>query len=183
METNKRIEFTKIRDVKSPNRANSHDAGTDFYVPFYTEEFFNDLKEKNKNNNLSYQTFIDFDNNRNELEITIPAGSQILIPSGIRVNILDKRTYLEANNKSGIATKYNLLVGASVVDADYQGEVHINVHNVSNHDVTIKTGMKLVQFIHKYYIDTDWNEITNEEYNNIKVSDRGNGGFGSSGIK
>ena len=78
--------------------------------------------------------------------------------------------------------KYHLLVGASVVDADYQGEVHLNVHNTGNQSVTIFSGQKLVQFIHKYYINTDWQEISNEQYNEIQVSDRGAGGFGSSGI-
>jgi hypothetical protein len=44
----RRIQFTKIRDVKSPNRANAHDAGTDFFIPEWTESFYNDLLEKNK---------------------------------------------------------------------------------------------------------------------------------------
>ncbi len=176
METNRTIEFTRIRDVKAPSRANSHDAGTDFFVPNYTPEFLEDLKAKNIANNLQYNVEND------ELSIVIPAGEQILIPSGVKVNILDKNTYLDANNKSGVATKYHLLVGASVVDADYQGEVHLNVHNTGNLPVTIFAGQKLVQFIHKYYINTDWQEISNEQYNEIQVSDRGTGGFGSSGI-
>lgn len=46
METNRKIQFTKIRDVKSPNRANLNDAGMDFYIPNYSEEFLNDLKAK-----------------------------------------------------------------------------------------------------------------------------------------
>jgi hypothetical protein len=37
---NKKVSFLKIRDVKSPNRANQHDAGTDFFMPEYTPEFF-----------------------------------------------------------------------------------------------------------------------------------------------
>ena len=54
METNRKIQFTKIRDVKSPNRANLNDAGMDFYIPNYSEEFLNDLKAKNTANNLQY---------------------------------------------------------------------------------------------------------------------------------
>ena len=150
METNRKIQFTKIRDVKSPNRANLNDAGMDFYIPNYSEEFSNDLKAKNKANNLQY--------------------------------ILDKNTYLEANNKSGIASKYHLVVGASVVDADYQGEVHINLCNNGNTDITIKCGQKLVQFIHQIYLDTDWSEISTTEYNKIDPSDRGAGMAGSTGI-
>ena len=156
METNRKIQFTKIRDVKSPNRANLNDAGMDFYIPNYSEEFLNDLKAKNTANNLQY--ILDGEDGENPnytLRIIIPAGEQINIPSGIKVNILDKNTYLEANNKSGIASKYHLVVGASVVDADYQGEVHLNLINTGNTDVEVFSGMKIVQFIHKYYIHTD----------------------------
>ena len=184
METNRKIQFTKIRDVKSPNRANINDAGMDFYIPNYSENFLNDLKEKNKVNKLQY--ILDSEDGENPnytLRIIIPAGEQINIPSGIKVNIFDKNTYLEANNKSGIASKYHLVVGASVVDADYQGEVHLNLINTGNTDVEVFSGMKIVQFIHKYYIHTDLEEISNDEYNNLKASDRGSGAFSSSGIK
>jgi deoxyuridine 5'-triphosphate nucleotidohydrolase len=182
METNRKIEFTKIRDVKSPNRANKHDAGTDFYIPNYSEEFMQVLLEKNKGRNIEYQLAID-ETGAQVCQITIKGGEEILIPSGIKVNILDKNTYLEATNKSGIASKFHLLTGACVIDADYQGEVHMNMHNVWTKPVTIVTGQKLVQFIHKYYIDTDWTEISNDEYNCLKTSDRGNGGFGSTTLK
>ena len=42
---NNKVRFTKIRNVKSPSR-NQGDAGSDFYVPEYSEEFIKDLKEK-----------------------------------------------------------------------------------------------------------------------------------------
>ena len=177
MKKNNLIQFTKIRDVKSPNRANSNDAGTDFYIPNFTEDFLVDLKKKNENQKLVYYI------KDNNLNISIPPGNEIIIPSGIKVNILDKTTYLEANNKSGIATKKQLLVGASIIDSDYQGEVHINVHNVSDQDIKVQCGDKLVQFIHKEFINTKWEEIDNENYNKIPTSDRGKGGFGSSGTK
>lgn len=178
----KTIEFTRIRDVKMPNRANSHDAGIDFFVPNYSEDFIIALKLKNEKYNLAYEHTIN-DENEETLFITLKPGQQVLIPSGIKVNIHDKNTYLEANNKSGIATKFGLLVGATIVDADYRGEVHLNVHNVSDHDVRIETGMKLVQFIHKTYIDTDWKEISNDEYMHLDSTDRGEGGFTSTGLK
>lgn len=184
METNREIQFTKIRDVKSPSRAHRCDAGTDFFIPEYSFEFLRDLKIKNEKNFLRYILDGEDEENPNyTLRIVVPAGEQINIPSGIKVNILDKTTYLEANNKSGIASKYHLVVGASVVDADYQGEVHLNLLNVGNTDVELVSGMKIVQFIHKHYIDTDWEEISNDTYNNLETSSRGEGGFGSSGIK
>ena len=171
---NNKVRFTKIRKVKSPTR-NQGDAGSDFYVPDYDQDFIKDLKEKNENNQIS----ISKANNT----ISIGAHSQILIPSGIKVDIIDKNTYLDFENKSGIATKKELLIGAQVIDAIYQGEVHINVHNVSNKTQTIEFGQKLAQAIQKEYRDTQWEEITNEEYNNIDKSSRGEGGFGSTGLK
>lgn len=167
------IRFTKIRDVKSPKK-NDGDAGSDFYVPEYSEEFIEALKEKNATNKINLL-------NKNEIEIG--PHSQILIPCGIKVDILDKNTYIDFENKSGIATKKELLVGAQVIDAIYQGEVHINVHNVSDKWQTIEFGQKLVQGIQKEYRNTQWQEISNEEYDNIEVSIRGDGGFGSTGLK
>lgn len=178
---NKTIQFTKIRSVKSPCRANAHDAGIDFFIPNYTPEFLKDLKEKNKSNLIGYGTFIDEDGEG--LEIHIKPHHQVNIPSGIKVNILDKNTYLDANNKSGVATKYRLIVGAKVVDADYRGEVHLNLINTSDETVTIRTGQKIVQFIHKEYIPTVLEEISVDEYNSLESTDRGEGGFSSTGEK
>lgn len=177
---NTTVQFTKIRDVKSPNRANSNDAGMDFFIPNFSEEFLTDLQKKNENNKVAYKLTTTNDGKK-DLEIIIAPFSQINIPSGIKVNILDKNTYLDANNKSGVATKYRLIVGAKVVDADYQGEVHLNLINTSDEYITLTSGQKIVQFIHKEYIKTNLFEITNEEYNNIAVSDRGTGGFASTG--
>lgn len=179
---NTKIQFTKIRNVKSPNRAHATDAGTDWFVPYLDDKFLEDLKNKNKDNNLLYQLAID-EQGDEILEIIIPSGEQVNIPSGIKVNILDKHTYLQATNKSGIASKFHLDVMANTIDADYQGECHLNVVNTGNTDITIKTGMKLLQMIHKEFIDTEWEEITNEEYSNIGESSRGEGGFSSTGLK
>lgn len=176
---NTNVQFTKIRDVKSPNRANTNDAGIDFFIPNYTEDFLADLQKKNENNEISYHV----DCNKNTLEIILAPHSQILIPSGIKVNICDKNTYLDANNKSGVATKYRLTVGAKVIDADYRGEVHINLLNNSNEFITITSGQKIVQFIHKEYIKTQLIEISNNEYDNLAQTDRGTGGFASTGEK
>lgn len=172
-----KVDFTKCRDVKTPNRANAHDAGTDFFVPNYTQQFLEDLIKKNNSNKLYYQL-----NDDNTLNITIPPGEQVMIPSGIHVWIHDKNTYLQATNKSGVASKYHLDVMANTIDADYQGEVHINLSNNGNTDITIISGQKLVQFIHQIYIPTEWNEISLNQYNNIEQSDRGTGMAGSTGI-
>lgn len=177
---NTKVKFTKTRNVKTPNRANRHDAGTDFFVPYYDVKFLEDLIIKNAFNKIFYKRIVT-DNNVTDLEITIPAGEQIMIPSGIHVWIEDKNTYLQATNKSGVASKYHLDVMANTIDADYQGEMHINLCNNGNTDIVIKTGQKLIQFIHQIYLDTEWSEVSPEEYFSMEESDRGAGMAGSTG--
>lgn len=179
---NPKILFTKIRDVKTPQRANQNDAGIDFFIPEFTDEFVDDLLNKNKNNSVELKPSVDAQG-APVLSIILAPHAQVNIPSGIKVNILDKNTYLDANNKSGVATKYRLVVGAKVVDADYRGEVHLNLINTSDEEVTLVSGQKIVQFIHKEYIKSELIEVSNEEYNNLEPTDRGEGGFASTGEK
>ena len=84
--------------------------------------------------------------------------------------------------KSGVATKKGLHVGACVVDCGYQGELHINLTNVSAEYQTIAAGDKIVQFV---LLPLGNPVIELVEENNLyeAVSTRGEGGFGSSGTK
>ena len=175
MAFNTKVQFTRTRNVQTPHTPNKHDAGTDSLVPYYNQEFLVDLIKKNTGNKIFYKIEND------DLFITIPSGEQVMIPSGIKVWINDKRTYLQATNKSGVASKYHLDVMANTIDADYQGEVHINLCNNGNTDITVQTGQKLVQFIHQIYLDTDWVEMDEKEYDKIEASDRGDGMAGSTG--
>ena len=113
------MKFSKLREVKSPIRGTKQSAGIDFFIP--TE--FND-----------------------GVEFNIAPGENVLIPSAIKVSVPEGYALI-AFNKSGIATKRGLYVGAAVVDEDYQGEVHIHVTNVSDKHTKIKAGDKIIQFI------------------------------------
>lgn len=176
--TNPKIDFVRTRNVKEPNKANLNDAGTDLYVPEYDDEFFNDLREKNKGRKLGYE----YNNDENKLTIRIAPGERILIPSGVKVNIHNKWSYLKVDNKSGIANGKGLVFGSDIIDADYRGECHISVINTSNQEQEIWTGMKIVQLIHSIKLPTIWNEITIKEFDELPETDRGEGGFGSSSL-
>jgi dUTPase len=54
---------------------------------------------------------------------------------------------LEVKNRSSVAAKRSLLVGACVIDSGYDGEVFINLHNVGNVSQTIEAGTKIAQVI------------------------------------
>ena len=169
------IKFTKIRDVKSPARGTEEAAGIDFFVPNYNEQFKNDFEEKNPE--IDYAVFKDV------MEITLEPGQRVLIPSGIKT-WMETGTALIAANKSGVASKKGLIFGAQVVDSDYAGEVHISVINTSNEDVIIKTGEKLIQFIHTPVYLTVPEEVDEYIFNALHdKSQRGEGGFGSTGVQ
>ena len=77
-----------------------------------------------------------------------------------------------------------LVVGSSVADAGYEGEVHINLHNIGNEDVKISAGEKIVQFLLLPVVCCGVEEVaTVDELYANKNSTRGEGGFGSTGEK
>lgn len=177
--------YTKVRDVKSPNRANEGDAGLDFYVPILTDQ---DIRAVSQNLEQMHQGNLRFKYLDNEeLCISLSPGGRVLIPSGIRVLIEPKDSMLMAANKSGVATKTGLLYTAEIVDSPYTGEMHIGIFNSSSQKQTISLteGKKIMQFIHVPIILSTPIEIPNDLYE-AKAKDwgsRGINGFGSSDNK
>lgn len=172
------VDYILVRDVKEPVRAYSNDAGTDLYVPNGTDEFREALMKENEGRMITYSDSVD-----GQFQISIAPHERIKIPSGLKVNIHDKDTYLGVDNKSGVSNGKGLLYTADIIDADYRGECNICVFNSGNEWQTINTGEKLVQVIHRIKIDTVFNRLTEEEWNNLEATDRGAGGFNSSGLK
>jgi dUTP pyrophosphatase len=110
-------------------------------------------------------------------EFELKPGRQVIIDSGIKANV-PKGHALVAFNKSGIATKKQLLVGACVIDCGYQGSIHLNVHNVGILPQLIEPGEKIVQFLLLKLGDAIVEEVP-EHALFAEVSARGEGKFGS----
>ena len=107
----------------------------------------------------------------------IKPGYSSKIPSGIKTYVPPGMA-LVAFNKSGVATKHGLQVGACVVDSGYEGEIHMHVMNVSHRTVFILPDTKLVQFLLLPIGVPELLEV--EEYRLFnRESERGEGGFGS----
>jgi len=81
-------------------------------------------------------------------------------------------------NKSGRATKLKLDKGAEVIDSGYRGEIHVHLFNHSDEDVVIPAGEKIAQLI----LMKIWTGQA-AEVDELENSQRGTGGFGSSGLK
>jgi dUTP pyrophosphatase len=148
-----KVKFFKTKTVKTPTRGTEKSAGIDFYVP----DEFN--------------------------PVTLAPNQDILIPSGLKARIPEGYALI-ANNKSGVATKKKLIVGASVVDEDYTGEIHLHLINAGQSDVEIHPGDKILQFIleKQEYCGIEVVESLESLYDNFESS-RGEGGFGSTGVK
>lgn len=164
------IEFIKTRNVKSPERDASENAGIDFYIP--EKDSFTPEEIKNFGEHVYVE-----DNT-----ITIYPHSDIKIPAGIKSKF-PNNVALVAYNKSGIATKKKLVVGAQVIDTSYQGEWHLHLINTSDEPQWIEFGQKIVQFIPQI-IDTSDVVISNLPENEFftETTERGAGGFGSTGV-
>ena len=170
--------YTKVRNVHDLTRGTEEAAGLDFYIPEYGRDFFHDLVLKNPNAHVRYN-LVKSEEGYLTLEITLLPGSRILIPSGIKTCIAPG-TMLMAANKSGVSTKKGLVYTAEIVDSDYSGEVHLGIANFTDEPVIIRTGEKIVQFIHTPVILSKPVGITNEQFEDYhKNSKRGDKGFGS----
>lgn len=173
------LKYCKVRDVKSPARAHELDAGIDFFVP--ADLTADEMKEKFKTTGCE----VDFELGEDGFikRFNLKPNESVLIPSGIKVKVPDG-FMLQYHNKSGIASKRGLVVGASTVDIGYEGVCHLDLHNVSKYVQTISAGDKIVQGI---LIKVGFNqpeEVKDErELYGDASSDRGAGGFGSTGTK
>ena len=106
-------------------------------------------------------------------------GEDILIDSGIKV-IVPKGYALIFKEKSGIAVKKKLTIGACVIDSDYRGAVHLHLFNNGKENVVIGPGDKITQGVVVPISLCTPKEISEEEYNSYDT-ERGEGGFGSTG--
>jgi dUTP pyrophosphatase len=108
-------------------------------------------------------------------------NESVLIPSGIKVS-LPSNTCFVAFNKSGIATKYNLQVGACVVDENYKGEIHLHLINIGNRSIKLEKGQKILQFV---LINQEYHELqelkSHAPWETKEDDERGDKGFGSTG--
>ena len=151
------IEYVRVReDVTPPQRANPSDAGLDvFFCP----------------------------DDAAVSAVTIAAGESKILPTGLRFGV-PHGYMMQAMNRSGIAAKRSLVVGAHVIDSGYDGEVFINLHNIGKWSQVVKTGAKIAQLVMIPVVPFRALETHNDDLYNwypITISERGDGALGSTG--
>lgn len=99
----------------------------------------------------------------------IPTGLFIELPSGYEAQI---------RPRSGLAVKkgLTLLNSPGTIDSDYRGEIKCIMVNLSQEPQTIEPGDRIAQMVVAPYVQVEWQEV-----DTLENSERGAGGFGSTG--
>jgi len=109
--------------------------------------------------------------------VIIEPGKTVLIPTGLALEIPEGYAGL-IYARSGLATKKGIAPAnkVSVIDSDYRGEIRIPLHNHSDEAVTIDVAERIAQIIFTPYL-----KVVFEESDSLSDTERGLGGFGSTG--
>ena len=146
-----KIRIYKVRGwAKLPVRAHETDAGMDLF--FCPED--NALK-------------------------SIRPGQSVLLSTGLKIEVPEGHM-LEIKNKSGIASKRSLVVGACVVDNGYNGEIFVNLHNIGTLTEYIEPNHKIAQAVMVPIVYPDI-EVIEEDNIYGQFTARGTGALGSTG--
>ena len=111
-------------------------------------------------------------------EVTIEAGETKLIHTGLALEIPEGYAGL-IYARSGIASKRGLAPAnkVGVIDSDYRGEIKVALHNHSTEAKSVASGERIAQIVITPYLKCDFEE------GELTDSERGSGGFGSTGKK
>jgi len=101
----------------------------------------------------------------------VPTGLAISLPNGFEAQV---------RPRSGLAAKYGITIVNSpgTIDSDYRGEIKVILQNLGRESFTIKRGDRIAQMIIAKYEKIKWNEVPS-----LDETQRGDGGFGHTGLK
>ena len=113
--------------------------------------------------------------------VTINPGQSVILPTGLKFGV-PHGYMLEVKNRSSVASKRSLIVGACVVDSGYDGEVFVNLHNIGTEPQVVEPHTKIAQVVMTPVVSFRALETQNPDLYSwypITISDRGDGALGS----
>jgi len=112
-------------------------------------------------------------------QIKILPGKSEIIPTGLAVAI-PKNFEIQIRPRSGLAAKnqVSVLNTPGTIDADYRGEIKVILINLSDKVFVVEKGLRIAQMVVCPVIKASLKEVTK-----LEATERGSGGFGSTGIK
>lgn len=102
---------------------------------------------------------------------TLPAGLSIELPAGYAALVC---------SRSGLAANHGIQVlnAPGVIDSDYRGEIGVILHNTGNDDVIFRAGDRIAQLMIVPVVQVSW-----QQAETLGETERGTGGFGSTGVE
>ena len=115
----------------------------------------------------------------NETPVTIGPLERAMIPTGLYLEI-PAGYEVQVRPRSGLAAKKGITVlnAPGTIDADYRGEVCVILVNLSGEEFTVQKGERIAQLVLARHEVIEW-----ESSESLADSERGAGGFGSTGVK
>jgi dUTP pyrophosphatase len=109
--------------------------------------------------------------------MTVPAGGRALVPTGLCI-ALPEGFEMQVRPRSGLALKHGITLPNSpgTVDEDYRGEVGVIILNTGSEPFVIARGDRIAQAVFAPVTHAEWEEVVV-----LPETQRGNGGFGSTG--
>ncbi len=110
--------------------------------------------------------------------VVLAPGERRLIPTGIAI-ALPPGTEAQVRPRSGLALRHGitLLNTPGTIDADYRGEIGVILINLGQEPFAIDRGMRIAQMVVAPVLQVAWDEVAE-----LSESQRGAGGFGSTGV-
>ncbi|MFE8070568.1 dUTP diphosphatase [Marinobacteraceae bacterium S3BR75-40.1] len=115
-----------------------------------------------------------------ETSVTLEPGQTLLIPTGLAIHIKDPGLAAMILPRSGLGHKHGIVLGnlVGLIDSDYQGQLMVSCWNRGQTTFTIDVGERIAQLILVPVVQADF-----EVVETFADSDRGEGGFGSTGTR
>ncbi|PPK96766.1 dUTP pyrophosphatase [Nonlabens xylanidelens] len=114
-----------------------------------------------------------------ETAVTLQPLERAIIKTGLFIE-LPIGTEAQVRPRSGLAAKKGVTVlnAPGTIDADYRGEIGVILVNLSSESFTVENGERIAQLVIAKHERADWQKV--EE---LTSTERGEGGFGSTGLK
>lgn len=111
---------------------------------------------------------------------TIPANGRGMVSTSLAI-VCPEGTYGRVAPRSGLAVKQGISTGAGVIDADYRGEVKVLLFNHNTADFQVEKGDRIAQLILERIYTPEVEVLDDAAWAEENNTERGAGGFGSTG--
>lgn len=115
-----------------------------------------------------------------DASVVLRPGDTLLVPSGIAIHLEDPGLAALVLPRSGLGHKHGIVLGnlVGLIDSDYQGQIFVSMWNRGQHEFVLEPLERIAQLVVVPVVQVRLNEV-----NDFAASQRGSGGFGSTGSR